>query len=261
MSAPPITLLTDFGLRDGYVGAMKGVLLTRSPGVQLVDLSHEIPPGAIDAGAYVLAQAALGFPEGTVHLAVVDPGVGSSRRGVVVEMDRHRYVAPDNGLLTLCLERARRVRVHSIENQRLWADEPSAVFHGRDIFAPVAAHLACGGPPDAVGPEVDAGSLVLRLWPKPERRGETLLGAVVYVDRFGNLVTNLRVEAGSFRGSVEVAGERIPVGRTYGDVPEGALVVAIGSSGWLEVARNGGSAAERLGARVGDPVAWHGEAP
>jgi S-adenosylmethionine hydrolase len=250
-----VTLLTDFGLRDGYVGAMKGVLLSRCSGVQLVDLSHEIAPGAIDAGAYVLAQAAPRFPEGAVHLAVVDPGVGSSRRGVVVVTEQHRYVAPDNGLLTLVLEGTREVRVHAIENARLWAAEPSAVFHGRDVFAPVAAHLASGGGLDDVGPEVEVESLVRRPWPETDAGA----GSVVHVDRFGNLVTSLRLVASAQMAQVAIAGQRVPFRRTYSDVPEGGLVALRGSMGLLEVACNRGSAAELLGVGIGEAVTVKGE--
>ncbi len=245
-----ITLLTDFGLRDGYVGAVKGVLHSRCSGVQLVDLSHEITPGAIDAGAYVLAQAAPGFPEGTVHLAVVDPGVGSSRRGLVVETEGHRYVAPDNGLLTLVLEGARRVRVRAMENPSLWATDPSPVFHGRDVFAPVAAHLASGGSVEDVGPELDRDALVRRPWPSAESGS----GVVVHIDRFGTLISNLKLADLPQVGRVEVAGQHVPFRRTYSDVPKGSLVALRGSMGLLEVACNLGSAAARLGVGLGEPV-------
>ena len=250
-----ITLLTDFGLQDGYVGAVKGVLHSRCSGVQLVDLSHEITPGAIDAGAYVLAQAAPGFPEGTVHLAVVDPGVGSSRRGLVVETEGHRYVAPDNGLLTLVLEGARRVRVRAIENPSLWAADPSPVFHGRDVFAPVAAHLASGGRLPDVGPELDRDALVRRPWPSAESGS----GVVIHIDRFGTLVTTLRMDTTEGLVGLLIAGQLIPFRRTYSDVPKGSLVALRGSMGLLEVACNLGSAAARLGVGLGEPVTFRTE--
>jgi S-adenosylmethionine hydrolase len=257
LTPPIVTLLTDFGLRDGYVGAMKGVLLSRCADLRMVDLSHEVPPGDIDAGAYVLRQATSRFPAGTVHLAVVDPGVGSSRRAVVVETERHRFVAPDNGLLTLALSGSRETRVHTIENRALWEPEPSPVFHGRDLFAPVAAHLASGGSVDAVGPAVPPNSLVRRPWPEPRRSDDVWTGAVVYVDRFGNLVTNLPVEEDETgRGNVEVAGRRVLLARTYSDVPSGDLLAVRGSSGLLEVACHGASAAEQLGAQIGLVVTW-----
>ena len=141
-----VTLLSDFGTRDGYVGALKGSLLRRAPGARLIDVSHDIAPGAIASGAFVLAQAAPHFPSGTVHLAVVDPGVGSERRAIACEIGGHHYVAPDNGLLTLVLDLGGTVRAHLISRSELWNSEVSPVFHGRDIFAPVAAHLAASPP-------------------------------------------------------------------------------------------------------------------
>jgi S-adenosylmethionine hydrolase len=236
---------------------MTGVLLRRCPEVRLVDLTHEIPPGAIDAGGYVLRQSAPWFPRGTVHLAVIDPGVGSSRRAVVVVTEHHRYVAPDNGLLTLVLEEAPPLQVRAIENPQLWEPEVSAVFHGRDLFAPVAAHLASGGNLDAVGPELSPDALVRRPWPLPREEGPVRTGCVVYVDGFGNLVTNLRLAASEpATGSVELAGQVVPVVRTYSDVSTGDLLAYRGSTGLLEVACNEGSAAERLGGGAGLVVTW-----
>lgn len=256
MSAPVVTLLTDFGVRDGYVGAVKGVLLTLCPGAQVVDVSHEIPPGDVDAGAYVLRQSARFFPPSAVHLAVVDPGVGSGRRALAVEADGVRFVAPDNGLLTFVLESAAAVSAHSIESPVLLRDDPSDVFHGRDLFAPVAAHLARGGDVRSVGPPLDPATLVRRPWPPVSIEGSARTGAVVYVDRFGNLITNLSVRPGEARGEVELGDRRIPVRRIYADVPAGEAVALRGSSGLLEVACNGASARERLGVGVGAVITW-----
>jgi S-adenosylmethionine hydrolase len=258
VTASVVTLLTDFGLRDGYVGAMKGTLLSRCPGVQLIDLSHEIPPGGIDAGAYVLRQAAPWFPNGTVHVAVVDPGVGSSRRAVLVQTERHCFVAPDNGLLTLALADAPPLRVHVVENPGLWLSEISPVFHGRDVFAPLAAHVASGGDLDAVGPAASVDSLVCRPWPEPGRGGDSRKGAVVYVDRFGNVVTNLPVQETEVGiGTVDVAWQRVSMAQTYSDVGPGEFVAVRGSTGLLEVACRDGNAAERLGAEIGSVVTWN----
>jgi hypothetical protein len=253
-----VTLLSDFGARDGYVGAMKGVLLDRCPSARLVDISHAIPPGDVDAGAYVLEQAARFFPAGTIHLAVVDPGVGSGRRAVVVEATAHRFVAPDNGLLTLAIDASREgVRAHAIENARLWREEVSDVFHGRDVFAPIAAFLACGGEIAEVGARIDPRTLVRRRWPEPRGEGREREGAIVYVDGFGNLVTNLPADPSELAGGrVEVAGQSFPVRRSYSDVASGALVAVRGSAGLLEVACRGGSAAQRLGVGVGAVVTW-----
>ena len=254
---PLITLLSDFGLVDGYVGAMKGVLLRRCPEARLIDLSHEIAPGAIDMGAYVLHQAGPWFPEAAIHLAVVDPGVGSGRRAVVLDSGTHRYVAPDNGLLTLVLETAPDGRAFLIENEALWEPEVSPVFHGRDIFSPVAAHLASGGGFEAVGPQVALDSLVRRPWPLYSHTDTVRTGQVIHVDRFGNLVTNLRIHgAENAIGTVEVSGYRIPVARTYSDVPEGELVALRGSTGLLEIACHYGSALEKLGSDDRLVVTW-----
>lgn len=251
MSAPIVTLTTDFGLADGYVAAMKGVLLSRCPAARLVDVSHEIAPGAIAAAAFVLGQAAFHFPAGTVHLVVVDPGVGSARRGLACEIDGHRFVCPDNGLLHWAA-RGRSVRAFALERPERWRAEPSAVFHGRDVFAPVAAFLACGGELAELGGELAGDSLVELALPPPARAGEGSSATVVHVDRFGNLITDLRVDASlAGRARVEIADRTVPFARTYSDVEPGELVALRGSSGLLEVACNGGSAARVLGAAVG----------
>jgi hypothetical protein len=247
-----VTLLTDFGLADGYVGAVKGRLLRLAPRVSLVDLTHEIPPGAVEVAAFVLAQAAPEFPEGTVHLVVVDPGVGSARRGVALEADGQRYVAPDNGVLSRVVASARVRWLRAIGPR--WMDAPgvSSVFHGRDVFAPVAAHLATRGAIREVGPEADPASLTLARLPEPEVVGGGLRGEVIHVDRFGNLVTNLPLSFSHPRASVELPdGRALPVSRTYSDVDSGELVALRGSGGLLEIACRDGSAAERLGARSG----------
>ena len=250
-----VTLLSDFGTRDGYVGALKGSLLQRAPGARLIDLSHDIAPGAIASGAFVLAQAAPHFPSGTVHLAVVDPGVGSLRRAIACEIGGHHYVAPDNGLLTLVLDLGGTVRAHLISRSELWNSEVSPVFHGRDIFAPVAGHLAGGGRLAEVGPSIDPLTLV-RL-PEPEVRSldAALVGEVVHVDRFGNLITNLRRQADERADMlVEAAGRTLQLRRAYVDVPQGELLALVGSSGRVEIACNGASAAKVLGAEVGAVV-------
>lgn len=260
MSRPTVTLLTDFGLRDGYVAAVKGVLLSRCPEVRLVDVSHEIPPGAIATAAFVLGQAVPYFPAGTVHLAVVDPGVGSVRRAVACEVGTQRFVAPDNGLLSRVLDGGP-LRAFELREPQLWRDEVSAVFHGRDVFGPVAAHLAAGGALERVGPPLDPATLVRLEWPEPTPRDREFVARIVHVDRFGNLVTSLRIAGEPARTCVvEVAGRTIPVRRTYSDVESGELLALRGSSGLLEIAANGASAAELLGVGPGDVVTWRGPA-
>ncbi len=250
-----LTLTTDFGVRDGYVAALKGSILARAPALRLVDVTHEIEPGAIASAAFVLGQAAPHFPEGTVHLAVVDPGVGSGRRALACEIGPHRYVAPDNGLLTPFLDGA--FRVHELTRPQLWNPRVSPVFHGRDVFGPVAAHLAAGGALDDVGPRVDPASLVRLPEPRARREASEWTGEVVHVDRFGNLITNLVPEAApGSEARVEIGGRSLPVHRIYADVGEGELVALIGSSGRLEIACRAGSAARVLGVSVGSVVAF-----
>jgi hypothetical protein len=247
-----VTLLTDFGLVDGYVGAMKGRMLRIARGLELVDLTHEIPAGAIEVGAFVLRQAAPEYPAGAVHLAVVDPGVGSARRAVAVRIGAHRYVAPDNGLLTCVLDVARIGWLRVIGPRWLEAPGVSPVFHGRDVLGPVAAHLAAGGSPEDVGPEGDPASLARLRLPRPERLGSALRGEVIHVDRFGNLVTNLPLEPAAARARVELAdGRALPLARAYSEVASGELCALRGSSGLLEIAQRDGSAAAALGAGRG----------
>ncbi len=258
MTRPIVTLLTDFGTRDGYVGAMKGVILARCPEAQLVDLAHEIEPGDVASASFALAVAAPHFPPGTVHVAVVDPGVGSARRGLALELGEQRYVGPDNGTFGEVLAQAGAARpsVRSLENAALWRAPVSPTFHGRDVFAPIAAHLAAGGRLEDVGPALAPDALVRLAASEPTGSGGALRGSVIHVDRFGNLVTNLRPGAGPGRADacVEIAGRVLPVVATYADAPSGALVALVGSSGRLEIAVNGASAAERLGAGVGRVV-------
>jgi S-adenosylmethionine hydrolase len=251
-----VTLLSDFGLADGYAGAMKGAILAREPGLALVDLTHAIPPGDIDAGSVALAQAAPHFPAGTVHLAVVDPGVGSERRALACRIGAHFYVAPDNGLLSAVLELAPLEAVREISDPRFAPREASPVFHGRDIFGPAAAHLAVGGPLEALGPALDPQKLVRRSVSAPERAGDAWLARVQHVDRFGNLITNLRLPLETAAGTARVGSHRIAFARTYSAVPPGALLALRGSSGQLEIACNGASAADELRIGRGAVVEW-----
>lgn len=251
---PIITLTTDFGLRDSFVGAMKGVLLTRCPRVEIVDICHEVPPQDILAGALRLASAAPYFPVGTVHVAVVDPGVGSGRSAIALSAGGRFFVGPDNGVLTLAAPADQGDR-RSILIRRadLWLAHPSNTFHGRDIFAPVAAYLACGGAVGDLGPPAD--SVVELTRPRPERAGESLVGFVMDVDRFGNLRTNLRLEdfAGAEVVSVQVGSALIRGLSTFYD-PARQLVALVDSDGWLEIAAPGRNAAQLLGSNLGDRV-------
>jgi len=266
-----ITLLTDFGVQSTYPAQMKGVILERCPEAVIVDMSHGVPSHNVHTAAFMLASAAPAFPEGTVHVVVVDPQVGSDRRVLAVEAEGHFYVAPDNGVLTL-VARGRSLRgkgkppaqMVSVENRRFFRTEVSSTFQGRDVFAPVAAAMASGVALKEFGSPVD--SIVPFDLPLPEERGDTILGQVLYVDPFGNLVTNVAAEmlaglrlgeAGAEHGAVQVTmfGAVIRgLCRAYCDVPAGSLLAYIGSAGLLEVAVNRQSAAARLGADIGTPL-------
>ena len=251
--APLITLTTDFGTTDPFVGIMKGVIATRAPGVPVVDLSHGVPAQNVLAGALVLRAAAPYFPARTIHVAVVDPGVGTARRAICIETADACFVGPDNGLLTLAAPADRTIRTVAITNEQYMLSSRSHTFHGRDVFAPAAAALATGVPATALGPEQkDIERLAL---PTPTRDGEVLRGEIVYVDVFGNLATN--IDADLLPGSidrVEIGGRAVPLAPTYGAVPGGGLLALVNSWGVLEVARRDGDARTALGAGVGTPV-------
>ncbi len=243
-----VTLTTDFGKRDPYVAAMKGVLCCECPGVQMVDLSHDIAPQDVLEGALFLAGAAPYFPPATIHVAVVDPGVGTGRAPIVVSAGGQRFVCPDNGLLSLF------ARQHPVEEARVVSNPVfmrhpvSATFHGRDIFAPTAGRLACGAPLEEVGDLL--GEIVLLDVPCPERESERRLqGTVIHVDRFGNAITNI---PHSLLADVAIeavrAGDHCIEGlyATYGDVAPGRPLALIGSSGYLEIAVRDGNAGAEL---------------
>ncbi len=246
-----ITLLTDFGLDDWFVGTMKGVILERQPGAQIVDVSHGIPPGAIRAGAFALMAACRFFPKQSVHVAVVDPGVGGQRAAVAVQTRTCFLVGPDNGVLSWALRGEEVVAAHRIENPRLGLKTVSRTFHGRDVFAPAAAYLASGGRIHRLGPSVD--TLAALPWPEPERTRLGWRGEVLYVDRFGNLITNLpeTLAAGvSAPLNVHSGRRTFPVASHYGAVERGRPVAVFGSTGYLEVAICDGNASQTL--RLGE---------
>jgi S-adenosylmethionine hydrolase len=233
--APIITLLTDFGTADSYVAEVKGVLLSLAPQAQLVDISHDIAPGDVRAGAYVLGRAWPRFPEGTVHLAVVDPGVGSERRALAARAAGHHFVAPDNGLLSPVPADARFVSLPI-------PPRAGPTFHGRDVFAPAAAALATGAVLADLGSAItDASHTPL---PTPNRQGAAVVGEVIHVDRFGTLITNLLPESVPANARVVIAGGRVAAwGRTFADVARGKLVAFIGSGATIEIAARDASAA------------------
>ena len=241
-----VTLLTDFGLADGYVAEVKGVLLTSAPGVTLVDVSHDVPPGDIRAASFILSRVWHRFPPETVHLCVVDPGVGTERRAIAAEAREQRFVAPDNGLLSPLPDEARFVELAVPR-------DAAPTFHGRDVFAPAAARLATGAALSNVGrPISDPYRSPL---PAPRFDGKEWMGEVVYVDRFGTLITNLPAEAATSGARVRV-GERDagPPRRTFADVRPGEPVALLGSGGTIEIAVRDGNAAQSLGVGVGAEV-------
>ena len=268
-----ITLTTDFGLADAYVAAMKGVILGINPDARLVDICHTVTPQSIAQAAFVLSTAYPFFPEGTVHLVVVDPGVGSERRAIILRTPSACFVAPDNGVLSYVIEQSSpgsdegdtagvrhrqldpEMVAVAITRPRFWRSPVSATFHGRDIFAPVAAHLSLGLSPDDFGERLD--SLNVLPLARPERRPDgTMAGKVLHADVFGNLVTSIRctdLPHEEDRVAVEISGRVIRgLVRTYAE-GEGLLAL-VGSSGYLEVSVKDGSAREALGASVGDEV-------
>jgi S-adenosylmethionine hydrolase len=256
MSRPIISLTTDFGQADSYAGTMKGVILDVCRDATVVDITHDIRPQAVRQAAYLLSIAVPYFPQGTVHLVVVDPGVGSERRAIAVQTERSMYVAPDNGVLDMALRQDQaRLAVH-LTNHRYHLPQVSTTFHGRDIFAPVAAHLACGTDLREMGESIPLSGLVSLPACQPQRQPDgSWLGQILHVDHFGNAVTNFQRPLLHDGVTVIAGGERIPgLSRTFAAVEPGALVAYVGSSGYLEIAVRDGNGAERLGVDVGDTV-------
>ncbi len=251
-----VALLSDFGERDGFVGAMKGAALAVNPALRFADISHDIAPRAILEGALVLASVFDVFPAGTIFIAVVDPGVGGARRALAARAAGRIVVAPDNGLIGPILASRGPAEVRSVTEARFFRAPPHPTFHGRDVFAPVAAHLSLGVPLDALGPAVtDAVALEA---PRPRRAGDAIAGEILHIDRFGNLVTNLT------EGDLLTFGGRLPVFEIGGRVIEGLspnfadgsspLRVVAGSWGYLEIALRDSDAARELAVGVGAAV-------
>ncbi len=277
MSAPPIVLATDFGLADAYVGMMRGVIFSINPHVHVIDLSHGIGPQDVRHGAVTLADAHTYFPDGSIFVAVVDPGVGTDRPAILLETPDYRFVAPDNGLLSLVCRRYDSnfgesdvsgpatipycCRAWRLTNATYWRHPVSATFHGRDVFAPVSAHLAAGITPEMLGEPV---SIITALsMPTPQPQGSMVRGQIIFADAFGNLVSditaailaNMGVSGGESEAVVSIAGHRIAgLSRTFHDPPGGGLKALLGSHGRLEVVLVDGNASTVLGARSGTEI-------
>ena len=250
-----VTLTTDFGTADGYVGEMKGVILSLAPEVLLVDVTHEVPPGDVDAASWVLNRLWERFPERSVHLVVVDPGVGGPRRPVGVRSRGRWFIGPDNGLLTDALAGRSAEEVRLLRPESFGAREPSSTFHGRDLFAPAAAWLASGRPPMGLGPSIQGADLMRRERPEPEHVGGSARGHVVHIDRFGNLITDSPAGWLAPTALVEVGGQTISgIRSSYASVSPGDLVAVIGSAGTLEISLRDGSASGHLQVRRGGEV-------
>jgi S-adenosyl-L-methionine hydrolase (adenosine-forming) len=255
---PVIALLSDFGTRDHYAGTMKGVMLTICPDATLVDITHDVPPHDVLDGALQLAAAARYFPAGTIFLAVVDPGVGSSRRGIAAEAGDYRFVAPDNGVLTAVFREWPPKKIIELTERRYARPTVSRTFEGRDRFAPAAGWLAKGIQLTALGrPAPDYHKLDI---PLPQIDEATINGVVLRIDRFGNLVTNIdrrSVESAARSGTMAVSAGGHTVGRlvaTYADIQPGEICALFGSTDHLELAANSESAADRLQLGRGAPV-------
>ena len=252
-----ITLTTDFGLRDPYVGIMKGIIAGINPDVDVVDLTHGIAEQDVMAGALTLRHSIRYFPRGTIHVAVVDPGVGSERRPLLIECDRNFFIGPDNGLLSLAVGRETPQHVVQVSNVAYHLQPTSTTFHGRDIFAPVSAHLSLGVPLDAFGEQVE--DFARLAFPKIIRQGNEISGEIIYTDNFGNLFTNIEqhdlTERPKTRFEIVLGKIRISgVAPNYAAARAGDLVAVINSWGLLEIAVNRGSAQQRSGAKIGDTV-------
>jgi hypothetical protein len=259
-----ITLLTDFGLKDSYVAVMKGVILGIAPAARLIDITHDVAPQAVGEAAYLLQTGYRYFPPGTIHLCVVDPGVGSERRAIAVETPDAIFVGPDNGVLAPVLEDTRRrfgAAVEAVElgEPRFWLSDVSRTFHGRDIFAPVAAHLLSGVPLRDFGPRVSTIAPCVVPDPAIDYRGG-LRGEIVHVDRFGNCIINITLEHLRQHGIgeqlvVEISDQRLQgLIETYSRATVGMPFVLVGSSGHLEIAVRNGNASRTLGVVAGDRV-------
>ena len=255
MEAKLITLTTDFGTKDPFVGVMKGVIFGINPNARIVDLTHGVPPHDLQAGAMVVKTSLPYFPPGSIHVVVIDPGVGGCRRPILIEAQGQVLIGPDNGVLEPAATAGGAWRSFCLTNPSFRLTPVSQTFHGRDIFAPAAAHRSLGVSPESFGSSLT--SITSLELPRPERRGMVLAGSVIYVDRFSNLITNIPADAlgGSKTVSLRIKSMEIcGLVQSYDEVPLGSYLAIIGSWGLVEVARREGRAGESLGVAEGERV-------
>lgn len=257
--SPIVTLTTDFGLADPYVAEMKAVILGINPNARIVDITHQIEKFNIRNGAFTLAAAAQYFPKGTIHVAVVDPGVGTKRRPILIETGKDFFIGPDNGVLALAAKNQGVRHVYEIANPKFVLPKISQTFHGRDIFAPAAAHLSKGTKPSEFGPEIR--KIVVPKFAKITRKNNALKGEVVHIDSFGNIITNFTAKNLDDLGikksvNIKLGDKRITLKlcRAYAEVEAGKPLAIIGSHDFLEISVNMGSAAQAFKVKVGDAV-------
>jgi hypothetical protein len=260
MPRPIITLTTDFGLRDPYVAEMKAVILNISPEAVIVDVSHQIEKFNVKMGAYILASSAPYFPKGTIHVAVVDPGVGSKRHPILIQSKREFFIGPDNGLLALASTKLGIEHIYQISNKRFMLPEISSTFHGRDMFAPAAAYLASGIAPKEFGLEIR--KIAMPRFAKIVKRRNLLIGEVLHVDDFGNVITNLgepEVKQLGAKANIDFKLKnrrlKLKLCKTYSDVKPQEPLAIIGSHNLLEISINQGNAAEAFSIKEGDKIA------
>jgi S-adenosylmethionine hydrolase len=259
---PIITLITDFGTADHFVGAMKGVILSINPRASVIDITHDIKTGDIRQAAFCLSHCYDYFPGGTIHVCIVDPGVGTDRRAILIETDTYAFIAPDNGCCTFILNRHTSARVYTLENKQYFLPRVSHTFHGRDIFAPAAAWLSNKLPPGRFGNRI-SDPMTFDV-PHPVRTDkDSIQGEVAYIDKFGNLITTIseeyldreRKKSPDRDLEIRIKGKKIAAfGKSYAAADPGKLLGLIGSTGYLEIAANLESAKRKLGAEPGDPV-------
>jgi hypothetical protein len=249
----PIALVTDFGESDWFVAAMKGVILSVNPGAAIVDISHNIPAGGISAAAFTLLVCHSYFPKGTIFVAVVDPGVGSSRAAIAVKAGPYFFVGPDNGVLSPVIDNYAKPELRALRNPKFFLKNVSATFHGRDIFAPVAAHLSKGVAFEKLGPKIK--DIVRLKIPLAQEADNKTTGRILYIDHFGNAITNIQSSLVSGRiKHVFVKGRKVPIVSCYADVDEGKFLAVKGSCGFLEISVNKGNAAKKIKLKIGDKV-------